>query len=357
MPDYISGSVGDAGGQNRPEDVRTVYALFNKMLSTPLEVSDHCSAELIRAIRDFQKTFWSRPDGRIDVNGRTWRKLLTATDEPATDISGSVGEGGQNRAKDVRIIYALLNKTLPSPLEVLDHISAELMQAIKDFQKAFMSRPDGRIDVGGGTWRRLTAPAGETAAGKSVILSFDDGPAPLSSLRSILDTLDSYGIKAEFYVLGQEVDNSPSAVKEIADRGHKVQNHSYTHPDLARASKSVVRNELTKTQDSIKKAAGVTATRIRPPYGAGGWRPYDADLAAVAEELSLSILNWDIDTEDWKSPKGVGSSKWAMIKQQFSRNQSKSEFNVLMHVKKETAASLGDFIDQLKNWGFSFARP
>ncbi|MCI5145013.1 MAG: polysaccharide deacetylase family protein, partial [Candidatus Electrothrix sp. AR3] len=108
-----------------------------------------------------------------------------------------------------------------------------------------MTRPDGRIDVGGRTWKRLTTPT--DATGGSVILSFDDGPSPTSALFSILDTLDRYGIKAEFYVLGQEVDSSPAAVKKIADRGHKVQNHSYSHPqNLDRASIETVRKELQK---------------------------------------------------------------------------------------------------------------
>jgi peptidoglycan/xylan/chitin deacetylase (PgdA/CDA1 family) len=357
MTNSLTGSVGE-NGKNRSDDVRTVYALFNKLLSVQLEVSDACSADLIQAIRAFQQGFMSWPDGRIDAGGRTWRKLTAAAktqETPKTEITGSVGQGGGNQARDVRIIYALFNALLSRPLVVSDFCSTELIQAIKDVQKMFMSRPDARIDVGGRTWRRLTTPAGGT--GKSVLLSFDDGPSPASALSSILDILDRYGIKADFYVLGQEVDRSPKATKEIAARGHKLQNHSYTHPNLAKASKSFIRKELEKTQDSIKKVVGVTPTKIRPPYGAGGWPPYDRELAAVAKEFSLAIHNWDIDTEDWKSPKGIGPSKRAMIEQQFQRSQSRTEFNVLMHVLKDTAEDLGDFIEQLKQWGFTFAKP
>ncbi|MCI5150236.1 MAG: polysaccharide deacetylase family protein, partial [Candidatus Electrothrix sp. MAN1_4] len=278
MANSLTGSVGESG-RNRPDDVRAVYALFNKILSFQLEVNDICSVELIQAIREFQQEFMSWPDGRIDVDGRTWRKLIAVIETPETEISGSVGKGGQNRSRDVRIIYALFNKMLSRPLEVSDQCTDELIQAIKDLQRGFMSRPDSRIDVGGRTWRRLTTPAGGT--GKSVLLSFDDGPAPTGALHSILDTLERHDIKAEFYVLGQEVDSHPAAVKEIADRGHKVQNHSYTHPNLASLSRSAVRKELEKTQESIKKAAGGTPTKIRPPYGAGGWRPYDWDLVVV----------------------------------------------------------------------------
>jgi len=155
MPISISGSVGDSGGQNRPEDVRTVYDLFNKMLSNPLAVSDQVSEELIAAIREFQQGFLSRPDGRIDVGGRTWRELIAATNDSGTEIAGSVGQGGQNRSSDVRIVYALFNNILADPLAVSDQVSAELIQTIKAFQQPFLSRPDGRIDVGGRTWGKL----------------------------------------------------------------------------------------------------------------------------------------------------------------------------------------------------------
>jgi hypothetical protein len=156
MPISISGSVGDSGGQNRPEDVRTVYDLLNKIISLPLAISDQVSEELITAIRDFQSSFLSRPDGRIDVGGRTWRELIAATNDSGTEITGSVGQGGQDRPSDVRVVYALFNNILANPLTVSDQVSAELIQTIKDFQQPFLSRPDGRIDVGGRTWGKLT---------------------------------------------------------------------------------------------------------------------------------------------------------------------------------------------------------
>ena len=139
----ITGSVGQ-GGVNHAEDVRTIYTLFNTILPTALPVSDQVSAELIQSIHLFQQAFLSHPDGRIDVGGRTWRELLAAVDKPeATEISASVGEGGLNLPQDVRLIYALFNKILSRPLAVSDQVSAELIQAIRDLQKTFLSHPDG----------------------------------------------------------------------------------------------------------------------------------------------------------------------------------------------------------------------
>jgi len=193
---------------------------------------------------------------------------------------------------------------------------------------------------------------------RKIILSFDDGPNPAGALSAILNTLQKNSITAEFYVIGNEVQNNPSAAKSIVSRGHRIQNHSWSHIDLARANENKVLIELEKTQKIIKKTTGVTPTRVRPPYGAGGWpKRHDPELAKVARKLSLSIHNWDIDTEDWKSPKGIGSNKVKFIKKQLNRNNSKSVLNVLLHVQTGTARDLHEFINVLKESGFSFAKP
>ncbi len=77
MASFITGSVGQ-GGVNHAEDVRTVYALFNTILDNPLVVTEQVSDELIQAIKDFQQPFLSSPDGRIDVNRGTWKRLVDA---------------------------------------------------------------------------------------------------------------------------------------------------------------------------------------------------------------------------------------------------------------------------------------
>ena len=108
--------------------------------------------------------------------------------------------------------------------------------------------------------------------GKSVVLSFDDGPAPLSALENILETLRLNEIKAEFYVLGSEVEQYPEAARMIVREGHAIQNHSWSHSDLEKATARNVRLELEDTQAVIVDSTGVTPTKIRPPYGAGGFQ-------------------------------------------------------------------------------------
>ena len=192
--------------------------------------------------------------------------------------------------------------------------------------------------------------------GKSIILSFDDGPAPVDALKSILSTLELKKITGEFYVLGTEVKRHPAETKMIVSGGHRLQNHSWSHTNLATATSRVVRSELERTQAIIQEAAGVTPTKVRPPYGAGGWPGrLDPELRAAATALSLTIQNWDIDTEDWRAPRGIGGEKLTMIEGQFRRQSSKSTYDVLMHVQRETARDLPAFIETLTGWGFAFA--
>ncbi len=193
---------------------------------------------------------------------------------------------------------------------------------------------------------------------KSVVLSFDDGPAPLAALESILQTLQQEEIKAEFYVLGDEVRQYPEAARMIVGQGHDIQNHSWSHSDLEQATEQSVRSELERTQDIIEKTTGVTPTKIRPPYGAGGFRGHlDLELVEVARDLSLDIVTWDIDTEDWKAPQGLGSEKINNIESQFEQQPRKESFNILMHVQTGTARDLPAFISRLREWGFTIAEP
>ena len=202
------------------------------------------------------------------------------------------------------------------------------------------------------------SPAPTPSTGKSVILTFDDGPAPTAALSNILTILRRNNIRAEFYLLGREVNKNQRAAKSIVNQGHVVQNHSWSHINLATASESRVYSELKRTQDIILSATGVVPTKVRPPYGAGGWKSHpDWELSKVTKNLSLKLENWDIDTEDWKRPAGLGANKLANIKKQLESHRNQENLNVLMHVKSSTVRDLPHFIYKLKQWGYSFADP
>lgn len=193
--------------------------------------------------------------------------------------------------------------------------------------------------------------------GRSVLLTFDDGPEPAIALDKILNVLAENQIVGEFYVIGTEVQSNPGKARLIVNRGHAIQNHSWSHIDLAKASEAKVRQEVQKTQEIVTRVTGVKPTKLRPPYGNGGWgtKP-DPELFRVAHEFSLKVENWDVDTRDWDAPLGIGPQKIDKVRQQCAQRTGR-QLTVLMHVRPTTARDLPGFIATLKGWGFSFARP
>ena len=126
-------------------------------------------------------------------------------------------------------------------------------------------------------------------------------------------------------------------------------------------------NDRNQSADSSNRAArfhgksfGFGRVAVGPEAGGQltGFRGHlDPELVRVAEELSLAIVTWDIDTEDWKAPQGLGEEKIAYIEEQFSQMPRKVSFNVLMHVLAGTARDLPSFISRLRGWGFTIAEP
>jgi peptidoglycan-N-acetylglucosamine deacetylase len=220
-----------------------------------------------------------------------------------------------------------------------------------DYKRHDDKRGDHKGDDGNGG-------DGKLGDGKTVVLTFDDGPAPIGALKDILKTLRHEDIKSEFYVIGSEVEENPQKTKMIVREGHEIQNHSWSHLNLATASEEEVRLELSQTQEAIADATGVTATKVRPPFGAGGFEGnIDPELAAVAAELDLDIVTWDIDSRDTLVPQGPGPEKYSDIENQFLQQPDKTEYDILLHVNEGTAAQLPAFIAQLSEWGFTFGEP
>lgn len=127
--------------------------------------------------------------------------------------------------------------------------------------------------------------------GGNLILSFDDGPRGARRTARLLDLLARYKAKVLFFPTAQNLERFPTWISDVEARGHRVCNHSYTHPDLtSRALGDIgIREEITK-------GAGAGRCRLlRPPMMA-----YDARVEAHAKELGYSIFLWDIDTRDWE---------------------------------------------------------
>lgn len=123
-----------------------------------------------------------------------------------------------------------------------------------------------------------------------VSLTFDDGPG--EHTERLLDILKAAGVRATFFVLGQMVEEHPEIVRRMVLEGHEVANHSWSHKDLTGLSAAGVRSQIRRTQQAVKKAAGVEPTLMRPPYGATDEK--------VARAAGMPQILWSVDTLDWR---------------------------------------------------------
>jgi peptidoglycan-N-acetylglucosamine deacetylase len=122
--------------------------------------------------------------------------------------------------------------------------------------------PRGRLL--GPNLNRLPAKA---AARNEVSLTFDDGPDPEITPR-ILDVLDRYQARASFFCIGERATAFPQLVKEIARRGHSVENHSHRHRHVfAFHGLGSLRREVEAAQAAIRDITGTAPTFFRAPAG------------------------------------------------------------------------------------------
>ncbi|MBQ7305282.1 MAG: polysaccharide deacetylase family protein [Clostridia bacterium] len=131
-----------------------------------------------------------------------------------------------------------------------------------------------------------------------ITVSFDASWGGDQTLR-ILDLLDEYNAKATFFLVGIWVDKYPELVKEIAARGHEIGNHSDSHPEMSKLSKEQIIRELDGCSDKIEALTGQRPTSFRPPYG-----DYDNEVVTVSRSEGYEVVQWSIDSLDWKN-KGV----------------------------------------------------
>ena len=141
-------------------------------------------------------------------------------------------------------------------------------------------------------WIVSSAPA----AGRAIAVTFDDGPS--GSTQDVLQILDAHQARGTFFVVGRWAERLPHVVRAIAERGHELGNHTWTHFDASEVpDEELWRDELRRTSETIAAAAGCPPVLFRPPYGHEPER-----FSVVAAECGLgTTAMWSVDPEDWES--------------------------------------------------------
>lgn len=127
---------------------------------------------------------------------------------------------------------------------------------------------------------------------KYVALTFDDGPSPRCTPQ-LLDGLKARNVHATFFVVGCQVVKDPDIVERMAAEGHQVGNHSYDHKELDKLSVREAAEDMAKNDALLHRLLGAGDYWVRPPYG----------LLSEEERqaLTVPVIGWSVDTEDWKS--------------------------------------------------------
>ncbi|MFD4035121.1 polysaccharide deacetylase family protein [Streptomyces sp. NPDC058637] len=177
---------------------------------------------------------------------------------------------------------------------------------------------------------------------KCIALTFDAGPA--EDTPRLLDILKEKKVPATFFLLGRNhVLKHPDTVRRIADEGHEVANHTWTHEILTDRKPDEIRAELEKTQLAIEEITGRKPRLMRPPQGRT-----DDTVSGICKELGLSQILWSATAKDYST------NDSALIRKRILDQAGKDGVILLHDIYKGTVPAVPGIIDTLKERGYTF---
>ena len=133
-------------------------------------------------------------------------------------------------------------------------------------------------------WR---GPTGRRAAA----LTFDDGPDPECTPR-VLDILEREGVRGAFFLIGRRAEKAPEVARRIADAGHDLGNHTWSHTSLWRCGPADTEREIGDGHAAIAQAAGAAPRFFRPPWGKTNLAMFGA-----VRRLGTPCVFWTVQPE------------------------------------------------------------
>lgn len=177
---------------------------------------------------------------------------------------------------------------------------------------------------------------------REVALSFDDGPSTYTP--KILRVLSRTHTPATFFVIGREAKLFPHFVRDEAQEGSEVGDHTETHPFMSLLSAAAQRAQVVDAADAIHAAGAPFPSLWRPPYGA-----FNHATLAILRSLHMLITLWTVDTSDYARP-GVARIRYVAL------SGARPGAIILMHDgggdRSETVAALPRIIGLLRQRGY-----
>jgi len=176
-----------------------------------------------------------------------------------------------------------------------------------------------------------------------IALTFDDGPSNPQT-QKVLDTLKKHKVKATFFVIGKNINENESIVKQITADGHSIGSHSFSHHfwiDLW--GKKKLEEDIQQSLSAIKDCTGQEVKLMRPPYGVT-----TPNFAYVLKNLNLQSVGWNVRSYD------TSTSDLNKILARVLQ-QTKNGSIILLHDRLDYAPELLDkLIPALKEKKFEF---
>lgn len=179
-----------------------------------------------------------------------------------------------------------------------------------------------------------------------VALTFDDGPTGGSSGLTVrlLNGLKERGAHATFFMCGYRIKDFHTHMERYLAEGHELANHTMDHPGLlTKKAYDTIVEQIDSNSTLIESYCGEKPTLFRPVGGA-----INDDVKKAAKETGLPIINWSVDTLDWKY-RDAARIKSVIV------NEAKDGDIVLMHDLRDcTLEGVLGAIDALQDEGYAF---
>ena len=184
----------------------------------------------------------------------------------------------------------------------------------------------------------LAVPA--RAEAPTVALTFDDDPSGRFT-AALLDGLEERGVKATFFLCGYRIRQYPDMAARIAQAGHELGCHGFTHDSMAAMSRRDIAEEIAATLALMPEGSRVKL--LRPPGGCCS----DA-VRQVAEAKKMPILQWSVDPQDWAIHDA------AVVKARVLKNVRDGDVILLHDMSTSSVQAALSIIDTLTARGFHF---
>ncbi|MNO17698.1 Peptidoglycan-N-acetylglucosamine deacetylase [compost metagenome] len=187
--------------------------------------------------------------------------------------------------------------------------------------------------------------------GKTVYLTFDDGPSPHTD--QVLEILRQEKVTGTFFVLGQQAKRYPEVIRRIVDAGHALGNHTYNHDyDALYDSFGHFWKQVKATEEVLREITGTRTPLVRAPGGTYGH--FDKTYFSLLEQGGYKVFDWNVDSGDSKR-KGVPADE---IVSNVKNEKPQDQVIVLMHDgggHEETVKALPEIIHYYKKLGYEFS--